>query len=103
MAAIETFKSISGCSDNTVATYFVNKAKAEIKAYTKRNDATMEGALSTFVVDLATAYYNQRGAEGLKSQGYSGASDTYIEGMPQNIKTALNAYRYFKQEVEATT
>lgn len=103
MATIDTFKAISGCSDDAVATYYVNKAKAEIKAYTKRNDTTIESTLGTFVIDLAMCYYNQKGAEGLESQSYSGVSEHYAQGIPQNIKTGLNSYRYFKHEEEVTT
>lgn len=100
MATIDTFKAISGCSDTTVATYFIDKAKAEIKAYTKRNDTTIESTLSTYVIDLAMCYYNLRGNEGLKSMSASGSSESYVEGIPQNIKTGLNSYRYFRQEEE---
>ena len=70
---LETFKVISGCDNDAVATYYLDKAKAEVKAYTRRNDHTLETMLKTQIIDLAMTYYNQRGAEGLQSQSYSWA------------------------------
>lgn len=99
---IEMFKTISGCDNDVMAAYFIDKAKDDIKAYTKRNTHTIENNLKTQVINLATVYYNQRGAEGLQSQSYSGVSEHYVEGIPQNIRNVLNSYRYLVQEEEVT-
>ena len=97
---LDTFKVISGCDDDTLANYYINKAKQNIKKFTKRNNKTIETELNTFVIDLAISYYNKRGAEGLQSQSYSGASEIYTNDIPDDIKTCLVTYRRFKQEKE---
>lgn len=102
MATIDTFKSLSGCGDNTVATYYVNKAHKAIKRYTKRNDVYIQDNLEESVIDLALCYYNQKGAEGIESQSYSGVSEHYEKGIPKSIRDDLASCRYFKQETEVS-
>ena len=97
---LDTFKTLTGCDNDTLAQYYIDKAKSEIKTYTKRNDHTIESALSIQVIELAVCYYNKKGAEGLKSQSFGGISESYINGIPNNIKTVLNKYRYFTKEEE---
>lgn len=100
---LNTFKAITGCDSDILAEYYTTKAKDVVKAYTKRNDATIESKLKIYVIDLAVSYYNQRGAEGLNNQSYSGTSESYNTDLPETIKKALNAYRYFTQEAEVET
>lgn len=97
---LDTFKMLTKCDNDTLAQYYVDKATQTIKDYTKRNTTTITTVLKYSVIDLAVAYYNQRGAEGLTSQSYSGASESYVQDIPQHIKTSLNAYRHFTQEAE---
>lgn len=98
---LETFKALTSCDNDLLAQYYLDKAIQVIKDYTKRNTHTATTLLKTYVIDLAVIYYNQKGAEGLQSQSYSGVSESYMEDIPLTIKQGLNAYRYFVQEVEA--
>lgn len=98
---INTFKTLTGCTDDVLAQYYIDKAIQVIKDYTKRNTHTATTMLKTYVIDLAVIYYNQKGAEGLQSQSYSGVNESYLEDIPLTLKQGLNAYRYFVQEVEA--
>lgn len=45
------------------------------------------------VKDLALIRYNQLGSEGLKSESYSGVSQTYNDDIPLSIKRRLSKYR----------
>lgn len=97
---LTTFKAVTGCEDETLAQYFIDRALQVVKDYTKRNTHTATTLLKSYVLELAVIYYNQKGAEGLQSQSYSGVSENYIEDIPQSMKQGLNAYRYFTREKE---
>ena len=93
---------LSSCEDDAIAKYYVDKAVALIKDYTNRNTSTVLSQLRTYVIDLATSFYNVKGNEGLKSQSYSGVSETYIDqnSLPDNFKIGLSSYRYLVKEKE---
>ena len=99
---LETFKVLTNCDNDALAEYYLDKAKSVVKSYTKRSDATIESVLKIYVIDLAVSYYNQRGAEGLNSQSYSGVSESYNTDLPETIRKALNSYRHFSKEKEVT-
>lgn len=98
---LDTFKLLTGCDNDTLAQYYLDKSVMEIKDYTKRNTKTVTETLKTYVIELAVSYYNRKGAEGLKSQSFDSVSESFLQGMPRNIKAALNPYRYFEREEEA--
>ena len=98
---LETFKILTGCDNDILAQYYLDKATQMIKDYTKRNTKTVTETLKTYVIELAISYYNRKGAEGLKSQSFDSVSESFVQGMPENIKASLNAYRYFVREEEA--
>ena len=97
---LETFKALTGCDNDIIANYFLDKATTEIKDYTKRNTKTVTTTLKSYVIELAISYYNRKGTEGLKSQSYDGVSESYLNGMPKNIKAGINPYKYFLREAE---
>ena len=97
---LETFKVVTGCDNDTLAQYYIDKAVPNIKEYTKRNTNTVNTMLKTYVIDIAVSYYNVKGAEGLQSQSYSGVSEHYLQDIPDSIKHNLRAYRHFIREEE---
>lgn len=97
---LETFKALTECEDEVIANYYLYKATEVVKTYTKRNTAFVTDKLKVYIIDLAISYYNQRGSEGLNSISTNGISESYIQDLPQHIRTVLNLYRYFKQEDE---
>lgn len=97
---LETFKLLTGCDNDVLAKYYIDKAVQNIKDYTKRNTNTVKTMLKTYVIDLAVSYYNVKGAEGLQSQSYSGVSEHYLQDIPESIKHNLRAYRHFIREEE---
>lgn len=69
------------------------RALAEVEEYCKRDaDATLE----LVAQDIAVIKLNRLNTEGLASQGYSGVSESYIDGYPDNIKAVLNRKRKIK-------
>ena len=94
-----TFNLLTGNTNNDIAAYYISKAKQTVKSYTKRKDTFIENDLSNYVIDLAVSYYNRKNFEGIQSHSTNGVSETYVLDIPQDIKTALNHYKYFTQEV----
>lgn len=68
-------------------------ALAEVEAYCNREaDSVLELAAES----IAVIKLNRLNTEGLASQSYSGVSESYIDGYPQEIKTLLNSKRKIK-------
>jgi hypothetical protein len=68
-------------------------AIAEIELYCNREiDTTLE----LVAEKLAVIKLNRTNTEGLASQAYSGISENYIDGYPQEILTILNRKRKIK-------
>ena len=68
-------------------------ALAEVEAYCRREaDAVLELAAE----QIAVIKLNRSGSEGLASQSFSGVSESYVDGYPQEIKTILNSKRKIK-------
>ncbi len=76
---------------------YMDKAVNKVMNFTKRDKAYVEKELQNQVIDLAIILYNRKGTEGLKSQSYSGVSETYVEDIPNEIKRDLYAYRLLKR------
>lgn len=99
MSALELLKLELGEDDSQdkLLKRYIDKAAKRIMNFTKRDKAYVEAELVDSVVDLATIYYNRRGTEGLKSQNYSGISESYAEDIPNEIKQDLYAHRLLRR------
>lgn len=65
-------------------------ALAEVEAYCNREaDSVLELAAES----IAVIKLNRLNTEGLASQSYSGVSESYIDGYPQEIIALLNSKR----------
>jgi len=68
-------------------------ALAEVEEYCKREaDTTLE----LMAEKIAVIKLNRINTEGLASQGYSGVSESYIDGYPAEIVAVLNRKRKVK-------
>ena len=68
-------------------------ALAEVEAYCNR---TMDFELELVAERIAVIKLNRINTEGLAAQGYSGVSESYIDGYPADIKAILNRKRKIK-------
>ena len=66
---------------------------AEIEAYCNRS---LDYELEVIVERIAVIKLNRLNTEGLASQGFSGVSESYIDGYPADIQAALNRKRKIK-------
>ena len=68
-------------------------ALAEVEEYCKRDaDATLE----LVAEQIAVIKLNRSNTEGLANQSYSGVSESYIDGYPDEIKAILRSKRKMK-------
>lgn len=71
----------------------LKQSKAEIECYCNRElDFDMELAAER----LTVIKLNRLGTEGVTAESFSGVSNTYLEGWPQDIIDALNRKRKIK-------
>ena len=101
MDTIELLKLELGADDTQepLLQRYIDKAINKVMNFTKRDKAYVEKELQNQVIDLAIIIYNRKGTEGLKSQSYSGVSETYVEDIPIEIKRDLYAHRLLKRGV----
>lgn len=79
--------------DNTIATIYLEDAIEYCVNFTRQTSSYMIEKLSSVIISIALENLSKRGAEGLKSQGYSGVSETYSEDASEAIKKQLRNHR----------
>lgn len=68
-------------------------ALAEVEEYCNRE---ADISLELIAERIAIIKLNRLNTEGLASQGFSGVSESFIEGYPEDIKAVLNRKRKIK-------
>jgi len=68
-------------------------ALAEVESYCNRK---IDYELEVIAQKIAIIKLNRMNTEGLASQSYSGVTENYIDGYPQDILTVLNRKRKIK-------
>lgn len=69
----------------------LEESTQEAKGYCRRDD--IPDPLGSAVVNMALVKLNRTGAEGVASQGFSGVSESYLDGYPEEIRSVLWRYR----------
>ena len=91
---IEDIKLMLGDAANNYTTQqiavAIKKAVAEVQSYCRRE---LDEELENVAADIAIIKLNRLNTEGLSAQSYSGVSETYINGYPEEIKAVLNRKR----------
>ena len=78
--------------DDAILQIYIDDAAAEVCLYL--NASTLPPAAESIVRDIVITRVNRRGDEGLSSLGIaSGGSQTYIDGLPADVKKRLNRLR----------
>lgn len=71
----------------------LSMSMAEVEDYCNRE---LDTVLEYQAQRIAVIKLNRMNSEGLASQGFSGISETYIDGLPADILAALNRKRRIK-------
>ena len=69
----------------------LEESTQEAKGYCRRDD--IPDPLGSAVVNMALVKLNRYGAEGVASQGFSGVSESYLDGYPEEIRSVLRRDR----------
>ena len=73
---------------------FIEDTTKEVKIYCNREDIDTE--LESVIRRIVIIKLNRMNSEGLSSQGFSGVSESFIDGYPQDIIAILNRKRKLK-------
>ena len=73
---------------------FIEDTITEIKVYCNREDIDTE--LESVIRRIVIIKLNRLGSDGLASQSFSGVSESFIDGYPQDIVSILNRKRKLK-------
>lgn len=73
---------------------FIEDTTKEVKIYCNREDIDTE--LESVIRRIVIIKLNRMNSEGLSSQSYSGVSESFIDGYPQDIIAVLNRKRKLK-------
>ena len=73
---------------------FIDDTTKEVKIYCNREDIDVE--LESIIRKIVIIKLNRMNSEGLSSQSYSGVSESFIDGYPQDIIAILNRKRKLK-------
>lgn len=73
---------------------FIEDTTKEVKIYCNREDIDTE--LESVIRRIVIIKLNRMNSEGLSSQAYSGVSESFIDGYPQDIIAVLNRKRKLK-------
>lgn len=71
----------------------IKLAIAEVETYCRRE---LDIELELITLEIAKIKLNRLNTEGLTNQNFSGISENYIDGYPQEILSALNRKRKIK-------
>lgn len=72
---------------------YLRLAIAEVEEYCKRD---LDLSLELIALQIAKIKLNRIDTEGVASQGFSGVSESYIDGYPDEIQKVLNRKRKLK-------
>ena len=73
---------------------FIEDTITEVKVYCNREDIDTE--LESVIRRIVIIKLNKINTEGLSSQSFSGVSESFIDGYPQDIVSILNRKRKLK-------
>ena len=73
---------------------YIDDTTKEVKIYCNREDIDTE--LESVIRRIVIIKLNRMNSEGLSSQAYSGVSESFIDGYPQDIISILNRKRKLK-------
>ena len=79
--------------DDALIALIAKQSLAEVESYCNR---VADAELEMVALRIAIIKLNRLNTEGVASQSYSGISESYIDGYPQDILSILNRKRKIK-------
>lgn len=97
MAMLDDVKLLLGRTDtakDSLITLLINQVNDEVKAYC--NITEIPDGLNNTITQIVVTRYNRLGTEGLASQNFNGASESYTDSYSPSILSVLRQYRKVK-------
>lgn len=91
----ETFQALTGCQDEELTAYFINKAILAITKYINNPSIEIEEKYSIAIVELARYYYSNKNHTGISSMSQGDRSVSFSSSnleIPNEIKALLPHY-----------
>lgn len=92
---------IADTSQDSLLQAILDDVEGQILAYTNRIEFTTP--MYPLQIKIAIIEYNKQGSEGMASDSQGGKSQSWVDGLPQDVKTALTGFRKLRLATYATT
>lgn len=97
MTQLEKLKVRLGIQDDSqdaLLECILEDVEADMLAYTNRSE--LLPSMNSLQIKIAVIEYNKQGSEGMSAQSQGGVSQSWIDGLPQDIISALTSFRRLK-------
>jgi hypothetical protein len=94
MDNIKLLLGIADTSKDALLTLLTSIAEDEVKAYC--NIVDIPANLGNVIAEIVVIKYNRIGSEGIASQNFSGAAESFTDSYPASVLAALQRYRRVK-------
>lgn len=104
MAQIDKLKARLGITDTSqdaLLQDILDDIETEMLYTTNR--AEMLPAMNSVQIKIAVIEYNKQGSEGMSSDSQGGKSQSWVDGLPQDIKASVIGFRRLKVSKYATS
>lgn len=93
---LEKIKIRLGITDNErnlLINDLIDDTKEDIKSYINTDDLEIIPGIERIIKELVILKFNRLGAEGITSENIEGVQQSYIDGLPNDLKKKLNRLR----------
>ncbi len=93
---LEKIKIRLGITDNErnlLINDLIDDTKEDIKSYINTDDLEITPGIERIIKELVILKFNRLGAEGITSENIEGVQQSYIDGLPNDLKKKLNRLR----------
>ena len=81
-------------SQDALLECILSDVEADMLAFTNRSE--LLPSMNSLQIKIAIIEYNKQGSEGMNSQSQGGVSQSWIDGLPQDIISSLTSFRRLK-------
>ena len=91
---------IADTSQDTLLESILEDVEADMLAFTNRSE--LLPSMSSLQIKIAIIEYNKQGSEGMSSDSQGGKSQSWIDGLPNDVQSTLTSFRRLKVSNYAT-
>lgn len=91
---------IADTSQDSLLESILEDVEVEMLVHTNRSE--LLPAMQALQIKIAIIEYNKQGSEGMSSSSQGGVSQSWVDGLPQNVKATLTSFRRLKVSNYAT-